>query len=88
MTFQSRTSRLPPIALSFDGIVACQIVNYGLTEMSKPVIIKRSWKKPEFAEGKGAASAFGAAMNAVLTVSKPRIMQLEKKAHSKSARSK
>jgi hypothetical protein len=55
--------------------------------MSKQKIIRRPRKKPEFTEGKKAAHAFGAAMNAVLTVSKPRIVQLEKRAHEKSARS-
>jgi hypothetical protein len=56
--------------------------------MRKQKIRRRPRKKPQFAEGEEAANAFGAAMNAVLTVSKPRIVQLEKKACTKSTRSK
>jgi hypothetical protein len=56
--------------------------------MNKRRVVKRPRKPPEYNEGKHAADAFGTAMDAVLTVSKPRILALEKRSLKKSKRRK
>ncbi|MFZ1217906.1 MAG: hypothetical protein WAO00_01370 [Chthoniobacterales bacterium] len=48
----------------------------------------RPRKVAEYAKGKEAARAFDDAFNAVLTVSKPRILALEKKSPKKPERGK
>src|SRR5437763_967207 len=56
--------------------------------MNERRVVKRPRKPPEYNEGKRAADAFGTAMDAVLTVSKPRILALEKRSLKKSKRRK
>jgi hypothetical protein len=56
--------------------------------MNKRRVVKRPRKAAEYNEGKDAADAFGTAMDAVLTVSKPRILALEKRSLKKSKRRK